>query len=991
MAFHIAFMQFDRIYSFTGHVKCETRIPYITAVKKNMAEDNVFSTRSFLHEPLQRELNRARRLRLFNPVKGGKSLSSTQELFRTIYFGLLKRIQDEGLTVGDWRQIVLANGLRPALEYGIGGHTRLPSIASRRYALQFQETEGGPRVSLFDKATVSSAIKVTYTNPDDIINIITEHTVRVSGSSATFATAAIPGTMSMLEVIESVFLPSTMSDTRTKLSTFGKFVHGFLSQKPAESAITKIQMTSSDMFDYITHKVSVDDLQYLVHASDRLSNNVRDLLKNIVRATYYYLHLRKQMRLLNTNQHSVYTTNKNPFIDLCLSLQEPMCMSPKTGRSHGVYATSLHEAEITQTLLQERAQGHEYEPYDFMRSSNRKTGFVFLRNDGMQPHLSLLQHGIVQQTMLQLYMNDMLIQGLTEMRLRHGNVRYHIKRIQDVNSKTVKSDEYRLGQNETLEQHGCEIPTEFAPRFIITETQGHDGTLRPQARSRPALSAYLTYRISQFQNIPAGTFQEQMYEVYGLSAHAIVKQLVTDFKKTPLYLLTPDRILEIETLIKQIDKFSIIEGLYGGHMTYGLWNHIKALLKISDGALEIYDPSFPMETIQDWTLIPDSSDSGTCLPDPFPATSPFTNAFYKAVAAHSGTAEPHATRPPHSTSVSSAHSSSDLGSAAPVSDAQQGLSILAYNIEYDRSRNPNADSALEHMNKSSYDYVITLESGESAFARKFIDQHYFPYIKCSGDTAKQNEVCVFSRNPLDEFSAVYTNKSTQAPSTNSETFGTVYERYAGRPSPRQLFERRNSVVFTDPNTKLRIAGVHLHGGRFVDRIVPMFMQSKDNKSQKLNLLIQYKQALIHQVIAQGADIVVGDFNSFLGQTPEETAEFENGYVNYLMSKSHDKTQELRQQVVEFTKAFNHSVFEILKRHNYQYISPRFVNDEHKFTSVLGKTVVDMAWVKQGVLDRFEVRVDVLNIEDVFAIGLQNKNARASDHYPILLTVKPTHV
>lgn len=982
-------MPFDRMFSFTGHVKYGNKIFKITAVKKkNMAEDNVFSTRSFLHEPLQRELNRARRLQLFNPVKRSKSMSIPQELFNDIYSGLQKRIKDEGITVGDWRQIVLANGLRPTLEYGIGGHTRLPSIASRRYALQFQDTESGLRVSLFDKATASSAMKVTYTNLDDIINIITEHNICVSGSASAIATAAISSTMSMLEVIESVFLRSTRSDSQTKLSTFGKFVHVFLSQKPAESAIRKIQMTSSDMFDYITHRVSVDDLQYLVHASDRLSNNVRDLLKNIVRATYYYLHLRKQMRLLNTNQHSVYTMNKNPFIDLCLSLQEPMCMSPKTGRSHGVYATDLHEAKITQTLLEERAKGHEHTPYHFMRSSNRKTGFVFLRNDGMQPHLSLLQHGIVQQTMLQLYMNDMLLQGLPEMRLRHGNMRYHIKRIKDVNCKTVESDEYRLGQNETLEQHGCEIPTEFAPRFLITEMQGQDNILRPETRSRPALSAYLTYEITQFQNIPSGTFKEQMYEVYGLSAHEIVKQLVTDFKKTPLYLLTPDRILEIETLIKLINKFSIIEGLYGGHMTYGLWNHIKALLNISDGALEIYDPSFPMETIQDWTLRLDSSDSGTCLPDPFPAASPFTNAFYKAVAAHSGTAEPHATQPPHSTSVTSAHSGSDLGSTAPLSDAHQGLSILAYNIEYDRFRNPKADSALEHMNKSSYDYVITLESGDPAFARKFIDQHYFPFIKCSGDTAKQNEVCVFSRKPLDKSSAVYTNKSTQAPSTNSEAFDTVYEKYAGRPSPRQLFERRNSVVFTDPNTKLRIAGVHLHGGRFVDRIVPMFMQSKDNKSQKLNLLIQYKQALIHKVITEGADIVVGDFNSFLGQTPDETTRFENAYVDYLMSKSSDKSEELKQQLVEFTKAFNHGIFEILKDHNYRYISPGFKNDEHQFTSVLGEAVVDMAWVKQGVLDRFEVRVDVLNNEDVFAVGLHNKNKRASDHYPILLTAKP---
>jgi hypothetical protein len=157
---------------------------------------------------------------------------------------------------------------------------------------------------------------------------------------------------------------------------------------------------------------------------------------------------------------------------------------------------------------------------------------------------------------------------------------------------------------------------------------------------------------------------------------------------------------------------------------------------------------------------------------------------------------------------------------------------------------------------------------------------------------------------------------------------------------------RNAVIVNYKG--LKIAGLHLEGGRYVDNNV---------LTDNFNKLLKYKLKLLNDVIDNGADIIVGDFNSVYSSNFQNIIDSSNinisSYNDDLQSALNGqyeyfktKKSELNEQDKQKINGWNLEPYKVLIDKKYTFL-PMEVNPKGNplITNARGGTIIDTIWYK----------------------------------------------
>ena len=145
-------------------------------------------------------------------------------------------------------------------------------------------------------------------------------------------------------------------------------------------------------------------------------------------------------------------------------------------------------------------------------------------------------------------------------------------------------------------------------------------------------------------------------------------------------------------------------------------------------------------------------------------------------------------------------------------------------------------------------------------------------------------------------------------------------------------------AFISESNGVKIANLHLSGGRFVDDEFEKIVK-KNNNEKEINEFIKNRYHLLELVINENPDIILGDFNSVLSDNARLNKFLKEQY-NYFRSK---QLPLKNQSINKFIKAFNLEPYNLLKSKNYIYSKPE--NEESMITSIRGKSIVDTIWYR----------------------------------------------
>lgn len=171
---------------------------------------------------------------------------------------------------------------------------------------------------------------------------------------------------------------------------------------------------------------------------------------------------------------------------------------------------------------------------------------------------------------------------------------------------------------------------------------------------------------------------------------------------------------------------------------------------------------------------------------------------------------------------------------------------------------------------------------------------------------------------------------------------------------------------------IRIANIHLAGGRHLDMILKLSIVNNDDSL--FERIIKYRLDLLDKIIASEPDVIVGDFNTDLLQF--NAGEFIK-YLELIDIKSLKKPLKLDDSAtkVKVTK-YNNSVSELLTKSQYKYA--QLDNNDVRGTNMRGNTVVDGVWYKE---DKLTLNVSEVIYDDRFKPKPGIKYP-VSDHYPV---------
>jgi hypothetical protein len=233
---------------------------------------------------------------------------------------------------------------------------------------------------------------------------------------------------------------------------------------------------------------------------------------------------------------------------------------------------------------------------------------------------------------------------------------------------------------------------------------------------------------------------------------------------------------------------------------------------------------------------------------------------------------------------------------------------------------------------------------------------------------------------------------------------------------------RNAIIIEDTVFHIRIANLHLEGGRFVD------LELDDNTFQTY---LEIKLALLKEVLKMSPDIILGDFNSvycndsiLLEQMHTAQQTYYNKYRNDAQHKPCDMCGEhghkIKKDEHKFKESFtshiqtdygfnlikacthrnrdkkilslehviswNNAPFSLLKEHGYTYIEPVNIKVDDKInpTNSRGENVIDHVWVKESIHERFTFSTEIYN---GFGEAVSDLYGLVSDHKPIILTIE----
>jgi len=246
--------------------------------------------------------------------------------------------------------------------------------------------------------------------------------------------------------------------------------------------------------------------------------------------------------------------------------------------------------------------------------------------------------------------------------------------------------------------------------------------------------------------------------------------------------------------------------------------------------------------------------------------------------------------------------------------------------------------------------------------------------------------------------------------------------------------QRNAIFIEDKKFGIKIANVHLEGGRFID------LELDDTTFQTY---LDTKLALLKELLELELppDIILGDFNSVYCNDKKLLEQMYNGQKTYYdglgyYQHTNDEKEEdtnkkdekgLFQHIsstyglqliercpnsdtivvsdgkkvvsggkkvvsggkkvlsFEHIKSWNNAPFKLLEDNGYIYIEPKniIVDNEINPTNSRGKNVIDHVWVKKSMNENFTFET---KIYDGFGDATNDLYGMVSDHKPIILTI-----
>lgn len=246
--------------------------------------------------------------------------------------------------------------------------------------------------------------------------------------------------------------------------------------------------------------------------------------------------------------------------------------------------------------------------------------------------------------------------------------------------------------------------------------------------------------------------------------------------------------------------------------------------------------------------------------------------------------------------------------------------------------------------------------------------------------------------------------------------------------------QRNAIFIEDKKFGIKIANVHLEGGRLID------LELDDTTFQ---IYLDTKLALLNELLKLELppDIILGDFNSVYCNNVLLLEEMYNGQQTYYDGRgdyqhTNDEKEEdtnkkdekgLSQHIsstyglqlikrcpnsdttvvsdgkkevgggkkvvsdgkkelsFKHIKSWNNAPFKLLEDNGYIYIEPKniIVDNEINPTNSRGKNVIDHVWVKKSMNENFTFET---KIYDGFGDATNDLYGMVSDHKPIILTI-----
>lgn len=183
-----------------------------------------------------------------------------------------------------------------------------------------------------------------------------------------------------------------------------------------------------------------------------------------------------------------------------------------------------------------------------------------------------------------------------------------------------------------------------------------------------------------------------------------------------------------------------------------------------------------------------------------------------------------------------------------------------------------------------------------------------------------------------------------------------------------IIQTRYYALFTDPITGLKIAVVNLPGAEIAK--IPV----QENRPVDAIQIVNLRLVVIQAVIKDEADIIIGDFGTFLGRNNEEHFKFMKSTADNEFPDQGPNRRNFERLLVGFFKV-------VVKMTEALYLPVKHVfrnvgTDE--FTNLRYQTITAMAWVKEDTMKRFSIGLDVENTREVF---------NSYGHFPIVLTAQ----
>lgn len=174
-----------------------------------------------------------------------------------------------------------------------------------------------------------------------------------------------------------------------------------------------------------------------------------------------------------------------------------------------------------------------------------------------------------------------------------------------------------------------------------------------------------------------------------------------------------------------------------------------------------------------------------------------------------------------------------------------------------------------------------------------------------------------------------------------------------KPDLEGASERHGNIIELNG---IKIANIHLEGGRDVDKSIHM----------NFYRYLQYKLEILSKIINEKPDIIAGDFNSY----------YEDSYTTESDSFKRQR-QWYKQLTDEQIIHWNKQAYQQLKDNGYVYAEP---NNKGQVTSIRGNTIIDTIWYKPNKVK--PVNCEIISLVTTKYPHQNIPNDCVSDHFPV---------